>query len=187
MGLIEYIEKLPWMIGAATAVAIFVLFTIVGIISVRAIVQRKNLKAHHDVAGFVFANLGVLYAVLLGFTVVNVQQRFDKIKEVTQVEASYLAELYRDAAIFSDKDKDTIRVAIEKYGNSIVDEEWNLMAKGQDSPETIQALKNIWTSYYQVTIANKKQELWYSLSITKLNLLLDVVAIVAVSVAVCKC
>lgn len=173
MGIIKYIESLPWMFGAFIMVAAFVLFTIIGILCVRKTINQKSLKAHHDVAGFVFANLGVLYAVLLGFTVVNVQQRFDKIKETTQIEASYLAELYRDAGVFSDKDKRLIQDALKKYAEKVVYDEWPLMATGVANHNKIDSLKDIWAAYYNVDTTTNKQEIWYSVSINKLNELLN--------------
>jgi len=61
-------EELPWGIGAALMVTVFILISSLGVILIRKVVSPKILKAHHDVAAVVFANLGVLYSVLLGFT-----------------------------------------------------------------------------------------------------------------------
>ena len=44
---------------------------------VRRFVPHHRLKQHNDVTGSVFATVGVLYAVLLGFMVISVWQSFD--------------------------------------------------------------------------------------------------------------
>lgn len=170
----EYLESLPWVIGAIIMVSLIVSLTILWVIIVRKVVSLDRLKAHHDVAGFVFTNLGVLYAVLLGFTVVNVQQNFDKIKDNAQIEASDLAELFHAAKVFPEDKKNEIRDGIRKYAESVRSEEWILMSKGVPSEVTIQALREIWTAFYTFEPSTPKEEIWYSKSIDKLNQLMTV-------------
>ena len=174
MPLFEYLETYPWFIGAIVLVAVFVLFTIVGVIFVRSFVRPKTLQAHHDVAGFLFNNLGVLYGVLLGFMVVNVQQRFDKIKESIHIEASYLAELYHNAEIFPEKNKHEIQSAVKSYGENVLNDEWDLMSKGIHSASTAKSLKGIWKAHYDTDPATAKHRSWYSQSISDLNNLMKV-------------
>lgn len=173
MHLFHLLESIPWVAGAVAAVATFILFAVAGLLLVRKTVKTSNLRAHHDVAGFVFANLGVLYSVLLGFTVVNVQQRFDKIKETSQIEASYLSELYHDAEVFAETERRAIRLAIKSYAESVVTEEWGAMTNGKPNIQTVKALRSIWKAYYNTNLSTKKQEIWYAESISKLNQLMS--------------
>lgn len=173
MRIFRFIESLPWAFGALALVAIFVTFTVAGLYVVRNNFNHRGLRAHHDVAGFVFTNLGVLYAVLLGFTVVNVQQRFDKVKETAQVEASFLYQLYHDAEVLEEKERLAIREAIRSYGESVIHKEWHSMSEGKANPETQKALREIWKAYYDVNPSSQKQQIWYSESISKLNQLMS--------------
>lgn len=169
MAVIDFLDSFPWICGALFVVAVLVVFTIMAILLVRRFVKREHLKESHDVAGFVFANLGVLFSVLLGFTVVNVQQRFDKVQENTEVEASYLEELYQDAEVFKESDRNKIQQAIKKYIKDVIEDEWPLMPKGEVSITATQSLKKVWKSYYETEPAGPKQEAWYAESIGKLN------------------
>lgn len=171
--LFEYVESLPWLLGAFLVVAILVLITIGGLVLIRSLVSLETLKSHHDVAGPIYTNIGLLYGVLLGFTVVNVQQRFDKLKETVQIEASYLSELYRDSEVFPEHNRTQIRQSIKNYAHSVLNEEWALMSKKRKSPETIDALKNIWDAYYDVEPTTKKIQAWYAESIKNLNQLMN--------------
>lgn len=173
MGLFVYLEYIPWQAGASILVAIFILITVVGMFIVRKCVSLDTLKAHHDVAGFVFTNLGALYAVLLGFTVVNAQTRFDKINENVRLEAGYLAQLYRDAEVFNQSDKDTIRQTIRNYVRSVVHDEWPAMANGEPSDKTSYLLNDVWRAYYATRPADEKELAWYSTSISTLNSLVN--------------
>lgn len=167
------LESLPWEMGVFLIVTLFVSITVAGIILVHKLVNLKTLKAHHDVAGFVFTNLGTLYAVLLGFTVVNVQQRFDKLKDNVEIEASYLAALYRDSEVFSKNDREIVRSRIKDYVQAVVNYEWETMAKGNPSPEAQKAMNALWHSYYALKLEDQKQQAWYQESISKLNSLVN--------------
>lgn len=169
MIIFEQLESFPWIVGTLITVLFFVAFTVIGIFLVHKYISLKTLRAHHDVAGVVFANIGVLYAVLLGFTVVNVQQRFDSIKQTTRTEAIYLAELYEDVEIFPQKNRDHIRRMIKDYGNSIVEDEWSSMASGMGNTRTSKALKKVWSAFYELEPNDNKQKTAYAQSIARLN------------------
>ena len=171
--MINSLNSFPWAYAAIVLSVLFIIFVVLGIVFIRRTVNQKNLKDHHDVVGFVFTNIGVLYAVLLGFTVVNVQQRYDKVKETTEQEASYLAELYRDSEVFSEKNKSAIRTSIKNYCDSVINEEWPLMVKGNLCPHTAKTFKHLLKSYYEVELSDRKQEVWYSESVRKLNQLMS--------------
>ncbi|MFZ0088600.1 MAG: hypothetical protein WAL63_03775, partial [Solirubrobacteraceae bacterium] len=53
-------------------VVISVGLSLVGLLIVRKIVARETLEAQHEVAGFLIAVVGVIYAVLLAFVVIIV-------------------------------------------------------------------------------------------------------------------
>lgn len=172
MDLFETLEALPWGLGALTFVLVFVLFAAVGILVVRRCVSHQKLREHHDVAGFIYTNLGVLYGVLLGFTVVNVQQHFDDVRLDSEIEASFLAQLYRDAQVFSEKDRIAIRKAIAGYGQTVIAIEWPTMTNKETSAAAKASLLGIWDAYYAVEPATKQQEIWYAESVGKLNSLM---------------
>ncbi len=164
-----YLQELPWSAGILSMVIIFILLAVLIIISVRKKTNARHLKVHHDVSGVVFANLGVLYAVLLGFTVVNVQDRFDNINQTAILEAGYLSELYRDAEAFDEKDTKQLQSALLAYANSIIEDEWSITSQGKAHPETNNNLSKVWKAYYNVTLSSPKQEILYAESIRKLN------------------
>lgn len=111
---------------------------------------------------------------MLGFTVVNVQQRFDKVKDNTHVEASILLQIYRDSEVFSPESGDLIRNAIKSYISNVVNDEWPLMADGKSSPKAEKSLDSIWRAYYDVEFEKAEQQTWYAESTSKLNQLMKV-------------
>ncbi len=66
-----------------------------GPIVVRRFVSLERLRANNEVAGFKFATVGVLYAVLLAFAVVVVWEKFSQAENEVANEAGAAATLYR--------------------------------------------------------------------------------------------
>jgi hypothetical protein len=152
-------------------------FTILGILVIRFFVSTDTLKSHHDVAGVVFCNLGVLYSVLLGFTVVNVQQRFDKVREILVAEGGCLVGLYRDAETFREPDRNEIRSSIKTYAKSVLEEEWPKMRQGIDASDESETMRGIWNAYYHTSPIGLKQSAWYKESLRRLNALSEIRAL----------
>ena len=73
------------------------LLAVAGALLVRRWVTVEVLERHNDVAGFIYAVIGVLYAVLLGFTAIIVWERFDQAQANVEREANELGDLFRQA------------------------------------------------------------------------------------------
>src|SRR5689334_14693915 len=85
--------------------------------------STRELKKSHDVVGFTFSLIGVLYSVILGFTVINTQDRYNVVLETIHTEAILLADLYQDATYFTDEDRDNIRSSLQNYLSHVLQEE----------------------------------------------------------------
>jgi len=135
--------------------------------------SRTELKKSHDVAGFTFSIIGVLYSVILGFTVINVQNRYNVVLESIHTEAILLADLYQDAAYFSPDERSNIRGSLRRYIDYVVKEEWGHSENKSIDMSARAYIRDIWDSYYQVNLKNEKMTLWYTESISKLNSFLN--------------
>lgn len=164
--ILQFLDSLDWMFSFFLVGAIFVLITTICILFVRKTANLRHLKDSHEITGIIFANLGVLYAVLLGFTIVNAQDRFNDVKKSTQIEAARLIGLYRDVDLFSEKDQRCMKNAIMTYVQSVVVHEWNAKYPHKD---TEQKFKNLLRCYYSADIQSEKQNTWYRESIRQLN------------------
>lgn len=140
---------------------------------VRKTISAKELKKSHDVAGVTFSIIGILYSVILGFTVINVQTRYNLVQETVHTEAILLADLYQDAAFFAPQERDAIRASLRHYIDHVVFEEWWLPAERKVELKTRGYIKEVWDSYYNIDLKNEKMSIWYTESITKLNNLLN--------------
>jgi hypothetical protein len=121
-------------------------FSLLGLIIVRRQVPLQTLKANQDVAGFVIAVVGVIYAVLLAFVVVIVWEDFGSADTTANNEAAAVGNLYRDAIGIGARQGGQLKTAVQAYAVSVVDSEWPHMAVHQSgSGDTESALNVIWS------------------------------------------
>src|SRR5580704_15836713 len=118
------IESFSWIFSSILVVAPVIILSLCILWLIRKSVSSATLRKHHDVAGFTFSIIGVLYSVILGFTVINVQERFNKANETVQTEATMIADLYRDAVYFDSASRATIQKSLRKYVQYIIQKEW---------------------------------------------------------------
>ena len=70
------------------------LAAVVGLALVQRLVPVTIRREHNDVAGFIYAVLGVIYAVLLALVVIAVWEEFGRARVTVEGEANALAEIF---------------------------------------------------------------------------------------------
>lgn len=79
--------------------------SVAGMYLVRKIVHLEKLQSYHEVGGYLLSVLGTLYAVVLGFVVVSASQGMDQAKLNVEKEANAVADVYRLAEGFPDRNR----------------------------------------------------------------------------------
>jgi hypothetical protein len=75
-------------------VCLYTLGAVGGLVLVQRLVSTELRKGHNEVAGFIYAVLGVAYAVLLGLMVVAVWEDWQAANATANDEANEVAEIY---------------------------------------------------------------------------------------------
>src|ERR671920_1620266 len=75
-------------------VAVATVLAVVGLVLVQRLVATERRKQHNDVAGFIYAVLGVSYAVLLGLMLIAVWEQWNAAEAVASDEANELAGIF---------------------------------------------------------------------------------------------
>jgi AcrR family transcriptional regulator len=158
-----------WILSASIIVVASIVFWCGALRITRRLISIDILKKNHDVAGFTFSIVGVLYSVILGFTVVSVQERYNRSIETLHKEATVLADLYREAEFFPEDSRDKVRSTLRNYVSYVVQEEWHLPKDRKMHLDAQKILNNLWDSYFNVIIKNENQRAWYQESIGKLD------------------
>jgi hypothetical protein len=139
--MMDWMQDLPAYGSGFLIIGGFVVLTIIigGIIS-RIFPQQIRLE-HNDLAGFILAVIGVVYAVLLAFVAVSVWERFEAAETRTYDEASSLSLVYRDADDFPQARE--IRAGLRAYVKLVAEEEWPAMARGKQSAQADALIETI--------------------------------------------
>lgn len=171
--MIHLLDNTSWILSAIAVALPTILLFLGALWAARKYVSIHELKKNHDAAGFTFSIIGVLYSVILGFTVINVQGRYNDLLESIHTEAVYLADLYRDASFFPPKDREAIRGSLREYIDYIIEKEWRHSSSRSVHFQTSFLMTKIWNQYHQIELVDEKMSLWYAETISKLDNLMN--------------
>ena len=115
-------------------VLIAVLVSLIGLALVRRLAPIDELAQHTDVAGYVYAVIGVIYAVVLALVVIAAWEEYRDAREAVDDEASAVLNLARAANGWPAGDRDKVETALIAYARQVVDVEWPAMARGDFGP-----------------------------------------------------
>ena len=149
-----------WVFLCFAVILAAVVFSLAVILLIRRYVHIDYLRRHHDLAGFLIGTLGTLYSVLLGFTIVNSQDRYVDIISHVNKEAFLCADLYRMSSVFPMQIQQQIQQAVLAYLHSVVVDEWPLMQEKKESPITLKTLEELWTPYQTFEPTTEQEKLW---------------------------
>jgi hypothetical protein len=107
------------------------LAAVVGLALVQRLVPVTIRKEHNEVAGFIYAVLGVIYAVLLALVVIAVWEEFGRARVTVEGEANALAEVFWLAHRLPEPEGRHLQELARSYAEEMVEEEWPLMAQGR--------------------------------------------------------
>src|SRR3712207_1199407 len=106
------------------AVCAAMLVSVVGLALVQRLVSSELRKQHNDVAGFIYAVIGIVYAVLLALVVIAVWEDYEAARDTTDREANELAEIFWLAHRFPEPRQRQIQELTRSYARVVVEEEW---------------------------------------------------------------
>ena len=124
-------------------VAVVTVVAVGGLVLVQSLVSTERRKQHNDVAGFIYAVLGVSYAVLLGLMLIAVWEQWNAAQDVASDEANELAGIFWFAHALPQPEGRHIQELARSYAQVVVEEEWPLMAQGRSSPKAWATLDDL--------------------------------------------
>ena len=107
------------------------LAAVIGLSLVQRLVPVSVREEHNDVAGFIYAALGVIYAVLLALVVIAVWEEFGRARVTVESEANALAEIFWLAHQRPEPEGPHLQELARSYAEVVVEEEWPLMQQGR--------------------------------------------------------
>jgi hypothetical protein len=115
---------------------------------VRRFVALERLTTNNEIAGFKFATVGVLYAVLLAFTIIVVWQKYADAETTVAEEAGAAASIFQLSYGIDEKPGTALRSALSNYLVHTIADEWAAMEQVTPggSMAARQALDSVYTA-----------------------------------------
>jgi hypothetical protein len=161
-GGLQVMHTLVW--GIAT-ILISVGVAIGGFLIVDRFVPVERRREHNDVAGFLYAFVGPLYAILLAFVVFVVWGDLSAARSAAADEAGHLYTLFSISEGLGGPQGYAIQQASLEYGESVINDEWPALARGQESPRTSAVLRALRARVLAVSPSSDRESDLYSAAV----------------------
>jgi Protein of unknown function (DUF4239) len=127
---IEVLNEIsPWILAIAI-IGVAELYAVGLMLVTRVRCGADYLSLNNEVAGFKFAVIGVLYAVLLAFVVVAVWEDYQDTETAVRNEAKALGDLHQVSFALPETAGEPIREHVLSYIGEVRGSEWTSMAEG---------------------------------------------------------
>ncbi|MDZ4711540.1 MAG: hypothetical protein SGI89_04360 [bacterium] len=168
------------MIHSILSLNTFWLFVIVLVLSaglsllaltiIRKKIGWEIFRENHEVGGFLFNALGLIYAVLIAFVVFATWDEYDSALEYCDKEAIMLQDIFLNSEGLPEESEKQIKQKVLEYLEGVINEDWPLLAVDQSNPKTKEKLIEIWQLYMSIdTLRSEKEKIYFQESISKLN------------------
>lgn len=132
---------------------------------VRRVVPLAWLRRNNEVGGYKYQAVSAIYAVLLGFVVVAVWERFHEAEGQVTTEATAWTTLNRLSIGLPEAAAAGVREAVLGYLDLTVQREWPAMARGEALPEAGLALTEVTRRYLAIVDDSSRTQTVVSKSI----------------------
>ncbi|MDQ1265437.1 MAG: hypothetical protein QG635_587 [Bacteroidota bacterium] len=137
---------------------------------VRRSVEISTLESHHEVAGFIYAVVGVIYAVLIAFAVLVVWEQHNQAEERIDNEAADIIRIYSNSQGMENNNfRNKMKILAKDYIKTMIDEEFPAMAKYKFSACNAESFRNIWLYLYTIKPDNDNDKFWFDKTVEAQN------------------
>ena len=126
------------VLGGVTLVASF------GLLLFRRYASQLVDAADNDVAGVIVSILAGIYGIVIAFVIVILWEDYRSTQEVVETEASAVSRILQDTEAFAMPHRQAMTDAVDQYLHAVVQDEWNTMTHGEESPLAQAALDELY-------------------------------------------
>jgi hypothetical protein len=157
-----------WLLGALLVLGL-PLVTVALQAAVRRVMPDIVKGEHNDVAGFLIAVVGVVYAVTLAFIVIVTWQRYADARTTVHHEAGALRDLYRDSQALPLTTRAELGDLALEYAREVSTDEWAALDRGEGSRAAFDLISRMFTTMSTAAPATPTQEAFLAEALARLN------------------
>lgn len=157
-----------WLLGLLL-VAGLPLLTVAVQALVRRLVPHIVEGEHNDVAGFLIAVVGVVYAVTLAFIVIVTWEGYRDARSTVHHEAGALRSLFRDSRELPDPARAQLGGLVIRYADEVASREWDALDRGESSRAALDLVGEMFTTLGGVAATTPAEEAFLDDALVRLN------------------
>lgn len=161
----EWLLTLPQLVASLLVVLVMVLVGLGATALVDRLADPETLERHNDVAGFVFATLGVIYGVMMALVALEVWESYATADEALAGESALAYALYRDLSGYPDPVQAAPALdALEQFVVSVVERDFPAMRAQQWASareidaETRARFEQLWTTVSSINPTTPQEQ-----------------------------
>jgi len=164
------VSALPLPVSLACVIVVGPLLSFVLVRIVRRALPYPVFKENNEIVGFTYAVFGLIYGVLLAYTVVVAWERYSEAERIVMRETTSLSQVWRDSQVFPAADREGVHQDLIDYATSVLQDEWPTMAAtGEANPKTVQIYEQLWERSYRLQPVTKSQEAFLRELLSRMN------------------
>jgi len=144
--MVSFLQSQPLWLSCLLLVGLPTGLAMLGPILIRRWVTLDRLTANNEVAGFKFAVVGVLYAVLLAFAIIVVWEKFTDADNIVAREAGAATNVYRLSYGLAEAPATSLRARLSAYLAATISDDWRAMEHANESASARVALDAVYGS-----------------------------------------
>lgn len=135
-----------------------ILLSVLGLAFFRKVISLRFLKQSHDVTGPFFCTMGTVYGIFLAFVFTATWQAYSTTSTNVVQEARYLRDLYFITKAFPQPTQGELQKLLRNYRDSVVNDEWKSLAKGEENPKSVHLLREVGNAYMRFKPSNDQEK-----------------------------
>lgn len=116
---------------------------------------------YNDVAGFIYAAVGVIYAILLAYVVIVVWQQFDATGSTIELEAVAASNIFHGVDEFPEPARSNVQSMVRDYVETTVNVEWDTLADSTPDPRADELAHNLRDAIHQLPADDAHQQVMF--------------------------
>ena len=153
----HFLASLPLWLSAFLVIVLPTVAAMAASLLLRQRIGLERLATNNEVAGFKFAVLGVIYAVLLGFAVIVVWEKFHDAEAATVQEAAGIIGVWHLLQGFDGDGAAAVQPHLTAYVKAVIAEDWPAMGNGKISARGGEALDALYAAVLALTPATPRE------------------------------
>lgn len=135
--------------------------------------MRRCENPPNDLAGFVYAVVGVSYAVLLGLSAVAAYEHFSEVEHLANREANAVGDLYRDLEGYPSPLRERLQGQLRQYVHLVIEDELPALRHAEEATAARDVVDGLVTAWVTVEPRSEGHKLLHGQALQELNTFLS--------------